>query len=87
MCSPLSVVQNDKGKQRLVIDLQYVNQYLPVQKFKYEGLNLVPSCLGRKISSLPLTLSLATIMLTFTDIVGLTLVFHGVRVILEDTVF
>ena len=42
VCSPLSVVQNDKGKQRLVIDLRYVNQYLPVQKFKYEGLNLVP---------------------------------------------
>ena len=42
MCSPLSVVQNDSGKQRLVIDLRYVNQFLPIQKFKYEGLNLVP---------------------------------------------
>ena len=35
-------MQNDSGKQRLVIDLQYINQFLPIQKFKYEGLNLVP---------------------------------------------
>ena len=42
MCSPLSVVENAKGKPRLVLDLRYVNQFLPERKFKYEGLNLVP---------------------------------------------
>ena len=42
VCSPLSVVENAKGKLRLVLDLGYVNQFLPEQKFKYDGLNLVP---------------------------------------------
>ena len=42
VCNPLSVVQNDSGKRRLVVDLRYVNQYLPDQKFKYEGRNLMP---------------------------------------------
>ena len=41
VCNLLSVVQNDSGKLRLVVDLRCVNQYLPDQKFKYEGLNLV----------------------------------------------
>ena len=41
--SPLSVVFNAKGKPRLVIDLRYVNQFLPECKFKYEGLDLIPS--------------------------------------------
>ena len=41
--SPLSVVYNAKGKPRLVVDLRYVNQFLPERKSKYEGLNLVPS--------------------------------------------
>ena len=48
VCNPLSVVQNDSGKRRLVVDLRYVNQYLPVQKFKYEGLNLVPQMCGKE---------------------------------------
>ena len=43
VCSPLQVVVNAKGKRRLVLDLRYVNQYLCQSKFKYEGLNLVPS--------------------------------------------
>ena len=47
VCNPLSVVQKDSGKRRLVVDLRYVNQYLPVQKFKYEGLNLVPQMCGK----------------------------------------
>ena len=42
VCSPLQVVVNAKGKRRLVIDLQYINQYLQLSKFKYEGLNLIP---------------------------------------------
>ena len=42
VCSPLSVVENAKGKLRLVLDLRYVNQFLPELKFKYEGLSLVP---------------------------------------------
>ena len=41
--SPISVVYNAKGKPRLAVDLRYVNQFLPERKFKYEGLNLVPS--------------------------------------------
>ena len=40
VCSPLQVVTNT-SKQRLVIDLRYVNQYLRQQKFKYEGLNVI----------------------------------------------
>ena len=43
VCSPLQVVTNAKGKHRLVIDLRYINQYLHLSKFKYEGLNLIPS--------------------------------------------
>ena len=43
VCSPLSVVTNASGKQRLVLDLRYVNQFLPNRKFKYEGLELIPS--------------------------------------------
>lgn len=43
VCSPLQVVTNAKGKQRLVIDLRYINQYLNQYKFKYEGLNVVAS--------------------------------------------
>ena len=31
------------GKQRLVVHLRYVNQFLPIRKFKYEGLELVPT--------------------------------------------
>jgi hypothetical protein len=43
VCSPLSVVTNASGKQRLVLDLRYINQFLPDRKFKYEGLELVPT--------------------------------------------
>ena len=42
VCSPLSVVVNRKGKKRLVLDLRYVNQFILMKKFKYEGLNMVP---------------------------------------------
>jgi len=42
VCSPLLVVRNSRGKRRLVVDLREVNQYLPKQKFKYEGLGLIP---------------------------------------------
>ena len=45
--SPLSVVTNSKGKQHLVLDLRYINQFLPDRKFKYEGLSLVPSLFCR----------------------------------------
>ena len=40
--APISVVENSRGKLRLVLDLRYINQFLPEQKFKYEGLSLVP---------------------------------------------
>ena len=43
VCSPLQVVENAKGKLRLVIDLRYLNQFLHQCKFKYEGLNLISS--------------------------------------------
>ena len=29
-----------RGKFRLVLDLRYINQFLPERKFKYEGLSL-----------------------------------------------
>ena len=47
VCSPLQVATNATGKQRLVIDLRYVNQYLCTCKFKYEGLNILPSLFKR----------------------------------------
>ena len=45
VCSPLSVVTSAKGRQRLVLDLRYLNQFLPDRKLRYEGLNLIPSLL------------------------------------------
>ena len=47
VCSPLQVVFNSSGKARLVLDLRYINQYLLNQKFKYEGLDLVPAMFER----------------------------------------
>ena len=38
ICSPLSVVINDRGKKRLVLNLRYLNQYLWKDKFKYKDL-------------------------------------------------
>ena len=38
ICSPLSVVINDVGKKRLVVNLRYLNQYLWKDHFKYEDL-------------------------------------------------
>ena len=38
ICSPLSVVTNDMGKKRLVVNLRYLNQYLWKDHFKYEDL-------------------------------------------------
>ena len=38
VCSPLSVVSNRQGKLRLVLNLCYLNQFLWVEKFKYEDL-------------------------------------------------
>ena len=37
ICSPLSVVENSKGKK---INLRHLNQYLWKQKFKYEDLRI-----------------------------------------------
>ena len=42
VCSPLHVVVNADSKKRLVVDFRYVNQFLQIQKFKYEGLERVP---------------------------------------------
>ena len=40
VCSPLSVVSNSVGKQRLVINLRYLNGYLWKDKFKYEDMRI-----------------------------------------------
>ena len=40
ICSPLSVVSNSSGKQRLVINLRYLNQFLWKDKFKYEDMRI-----------------------------------------------
>ena len=40
ICSPLSVVSNSMGKQRLVINLHYLNRYLWKDKFKYEDMRI-----------------------------------------------
>ena len=38
-CSPVSVVDNSKGKKRLVLNLHYLNQFLLKEKFEYEDLH------------------------------------------------
>jgi len=38
ICSPLSVASNAQEKLRLVLNLHYLNQFLWVNKFKYEDL-------------------------------------------------
>ena len=40
ICSPLSVVENSTGKQRLVINFRHLNQFLWKQRFKYEDLRV-----------------------------------------------
>ena len=40
VCSPLSVVDNGRGKFHLVINLRYLNQFLWQDKFKYEDLRI-----------------------------------------------
>ena len=47
VCSPLLVVNNSKGKKRLVLDLRMVNKHLLKRKFKYEGINLIPDMCSR----------------------------------------
>ena len=47
VCSPLSVVVNARGKKRLVLDLRYVNQFILLKKFKYEGLNVIPQIFSK----------------------------------------
>ena len=38
MCGPLSVITNQLGEKRLVVNLRHVNRSLGIQKFKYEDL-------------------------------------------------
>ena len=38
VCSPLSVAKNSSGKQRLILDLRFINSHLRVPKFKYEDI-------------------------------------------------
>ena len=40
VCSPLLVVRNKEGKERLVINLRYLNQYLFKKSFKYEDIRV-----------------------------------------------
>ena len=48
VCSPLSVVTSPEGKQRLVINVRYLNQYLRRDAFKYEDLRTLLSILRPK---------------------------------------
>lgn len=47
ICSPLSVVINDVGKKRLVLNLRYLNQYLWKDHFKYEDLRTLMQMFSR----------------------------------------
>ena len=47
VCSPLSVVVSARGKKRLVLDLRYVNQFILLTKFRYEGLNIIPQLFSK----------------------------------------
>ena len=40
VCSPLSVVKDSEGKQRLVINLKHLNQFLRKDKFKFKDLRV-----------------------------------------------
>ena len=40
VCSPLSVVESNSGKKRLVINLRHLNRFLYKQGFKYEDLRV-----------------------------------------------
>ena len=40
ICSPLSVVESNSGKKRLVINLRHLNRFLLKQKLKYEDLRV-----------------------------------------------
>ena len=46
VCSPLSVITNQSGKKRLVVNLRHVNRSLWKQKFKYEDLRVVMMLFG-----------------------------------------
>ena len=37
-----------KGELRLVLDVRYINQFLPEQNLKYEGLNLAPQMFEKR---------------------------------------
>ena len=39
--SPLNVVTRSNGKQRLILDLRHVNQFLMVPSFRMDSLNLL----------------------------------------------
>ena len=41
VCSPLSVITNQPGKKRLVVNLRHMNRSLWKQKFKYEDMRVV----------------------------------------------
>lgn len=38
MVNPLTMSENAKGKERLILDLRHVNQYVVLYKFKLEGI-------------------------------------------------
>jgi len=47
ICSPLSVVTNQEGKCRLVLNLRYLNQYLRKDNFKYEDIRIAMLLLNK----------------------------------------
>ena len=77
VCSPLQVAFNARGKCTPVIDLRYVNQHLVMHKFKFEGLDLIPSMLNSVIGPFRLISSLAIIMWIFMRGFKHTWVFMG----------
>ena len=48
VCSPLSVVSNHEGKQRLVLNLRHLNQFLRKDHFKYEDLRIAMLMLEKR---------------------------------------
>ena len=87
VCSPLLVVENTKGKLRLVTDLRYVNQFLNQYKFKYEGLDLISSLFRKGDFVSLLTSNLATTTLIFMRSRSLISVFPGVMGITKTFIF
>ena len=54
VCSPLSVVRNSEGKEHLVLNLRYLNQYLFKGSFKYDDIRVALLLFQKMITCSPL---------------------------------